>query len=78
MLENIYKKRVKINILQLQEKLVPKLTLGPRGGYRGGGGTFAPPPPEFGLFCSYFQNSFSLACLGERNPSSKQEKYLSK
>ena len=27
----------------------------------GGRGTFAP-PPEFGIFCSYFQNSFSIAC----------------
>jgi len=45
-------------------------------GYRGGGGgTFA--PPEFGIFCSYFQNKFSIACLWERNPSAKQEKYLS-
>jgi len=42
----------------------------------GGGGTFNP-PPEFGIFCSYFQNSFSIACLRERNPSAKQEKYLS-
>ena len=32
---------------------------------------------EFGIFCSYFQNSFSIACLRERNPSAKQEKYLS-
>ena len=29
------------------------------GGYRGGGGTFA--PPEFWIFCSYFQNSFLIA-----------------
>jgi len=38
-----------------------------RGGYRGGGGGHSPsltdsgrgvaPPPEFGFFCSYFQNS---------------------
>ena len=35
------------------------------------------PPPEFGIFCSYFQNSFSIACLRERNPSAKHEKYLS-
>ena len=34
-------------------------------------------PPEFGIFCSYFQNSFSTGCLRERNPSVKQEKYLS-
>ena len=34
-------------------------------------------PPEFGIFCSYFQSSFSIACLRERNPSEKQEKYLS-
>ena len=56
------------------------------GADTGGGGTFAPtdrfregcsPPPEFGIFCSYFQNSFSIACLRERNPSAKQEKYLS-
>ena len=33
--------------------------------------------PEFGFFCSYFQNSFSIACLRERKPSAKQEKYLS-
>ena len=32
------------------------------------------PPPEFRIFCSYFQNSFSKACLRERNPSAKQEK----
>ena len=31
----------------------------------------------FGMFCSYFQNSSSIACLRERNPSAKQEKYLS-
>ena len=31
------------------------------------------PPPEFGIFCSYFQNSFSKACLRERNPTAKQE-----
>ena len=35
------------------------------------------PPPEFGFFCSYFQNIFSIACLRERNPSAKQEKNLS-
>jgi len=35
------------------------------------------PPPEFGIFCSYFQISFSIACLSERTPSAKQEKYLS-
>ena len=37
----------------------------------GGRGKFAPPnrfregrsPPEFGIFCSYFHNSFSIACL---------------
>ena len=45
-----------------------------RGGYRGGEHS---PPPEFGIFCSYFQNSFSITCLRERNPSAKQEKYLS-
>ena len=39
-----------------------------RGGY-GGGGTTAPP--------EIFMNSFSMACLRERNPSAKQEKYLS-
>ena len=37
----------------------------------GGGGTFAPLNLEF--FCSYFQNSFSIACLRERNPIAKQE-----
>jgi len=56
------------------------------GADTGGGGTFAPSdrfregrssPPEFGIFCSYFQNSFSIACLRERNPRAKQEKYLS-
>ena len=45
-----------------------------RGGYRGGEHS---PPPEFGIFCSYFQNSFSIACLRERNQSAKQKKYLS-
>ena len=45
------------------------------GRIQGGGGTFA--PPEFGIFCSDFQNCFSIACLRERNPSAKQEKYLS-
>jgi len=59
----------------------------PRGGYRRGGGrgTFAPltdsgrgvAPPEFGIFCSYFQNSFSIVYLRERKPRTKQEKYLS-
>ena len=44
-----------------------------RGGYRGGGGTFAPLTDSY----SYFQNSFSIACLRERNPSAKQEKYMS-
>ena len=39
-----------------------------RGGY-GGGGTTAPP--------EIFMNSFSMACLRERNPSAKHEKYLS-
>ena len=43
-----------------------------QGRIQGGGGTFA--PPEFGILCSYFQNSFSVACLRERNPSAKQEK----
>jgi len=56
-----------------------------RGGYRGRG-DIRPPltdsgrgvaPPEFEMFCSYFQNSFSIACLSERNPSAKQEKYMS-
>ena len=46
------------------------------GGYRGGVGDILP-PPEFGIFCLYFQNSFSIACFRERNPSAKQEKYLS-
>ncbi len=35
------------------------------------------PTPEFGIFCSFFQNSFSIACLRDRNPSAKQEIYLS-
>ena len=39
----------------------------------GGGGTFAPLTDSY----SYFQNSFSIACLRERNPSAKQEKYMS-
>jgi len=42
-----------------------------RGGYRGGA------VPEFGICCSYFQNSFSIACLKERNPSAKQEIFFS-
>jgi len=38
-----------------------------------GGGAGGHSPPEFGIFCSYFQNSFSIACLRERNPIAKQE-----
>jgi len=34
-----------------------------RSGYRGGGGQILPPHPP-------------IACLGERNPSAKLEKYL--
>jgi len=57
-----------------------------QGRIQGGGGTFAPltdsrrgvAPPEFGIFCSYFQNSFSRACLRERNPSSKKNIWLNK
>ena len=61
-------------------------TISNRGGYRGAGGHSPPdrfrkgrrpPPSEFGIFCSYFQNSFSIACLRERIPSAKQKKYLS-
>jgi len=48
-----------------------------RGGYRGARRGDIRPPPKFGIFCSYFQNSFLIACLRERNPSSKQEKNLS-
>ena len=55
------------------------------GADTGGAGDIRPPtdsgrglaPPEFGILCSLFQNSFSIACLWERNPSAKQEKYLS-
>ena len=45
------------------------------GADTGGAGDIS--PPEFGIFCSHFQNSFSIACLRERNPIAKQEKYLS-
>jgi len=38
-----------------------------RGGYRGGGGTFAPP-----------DRFIRPPLLRERNPSAKQEKFLSK
>ena len=31
------------------------------------------PPPEFRIFCSYFQNSFSIACLRERKPSANRK-----
>ena len=47
------------------------------GADTGGGGAGDIRPPEFGIFCSYFQNSFSIACLRERNSSAKQEKFLS-
>ena len=33
------------------------------GADTGGGRGKIRPPPEFGIFCSYFQNSFSIACL---------------
>ena len=53
-----------------------------RGGYRGGRGTFAPPdrfreghspPLRFRIFCSYFQNSFSIM-LKEKKPKCKAGK----
>ena len=43
----------------------------PRGGQRGGANVS---PPEFGIFCSFFQNSFSIACLRERNPRVQNRK----
>ena len=51
-----------------------------RGRYRGVGGHSLPSggaPPLNLEFFFYFQNSFSIACLRERNFSAKQEKYLS-
>ena len=45
-----------------------------QGRIQGGGQGDNRPPPKFRIFCSYFQNSFSKACLRERNPSAKQEK----
>ena len=38
----------------------------PRGGYRGGAGGHS--PPEFGIFCSYFQNSNSHSMLKRKKP----------
>ena len=63
------------NILTLKH-----YNIGNKGNFPGadtGGGGHSSPPPEFGIFCSYFQNSFSIACLRERNPSAKQERHLS-
>ena len=52
-----------------------------QGRIQGGGDILLPWQIQGGAYleilCSYFQNSFSISCLGERNPSAKQEKYLS-
>ena len=74
-----------INFIKIKKKIYEH-GLFPGADTGGAGGHSPPPltdsgrgvsPPELGIFCSYFQNSFSLACLRERNPSAKQEKYLS-
>ena len=65
----LYNAHVAKSLLNFQITNLSRADTGGAGGHS--------PPPEFGIFCSYFQNSFSIACLRESNTSEKQEKYLS-